>query len=518
MLNKTCIYTICKNDSEFIDSWLDSLPDADCVAALIHDSKDGTAEKLISHDIKVAFTHYQNEPNTSEEDALNFAKKVAPDYEKYFYIPVDRNIDKFKKDLSFEDKESLLAQYYYLLKDYKEAFRHATIALQLSPDDEQKKTDYETYRRLFVNKICVYTICRNESKFVEKWVENNKNADHIVALVHDCTDDTGEKLKALGVDVGYGFYKEWRFDNGKNDSMHLAHALAPECNIFVFTSLDEYWENQNWAEEVKKNWIPGKTKQCWYNFVQTHDDFGNDAGITYFNWMVSKDPKWHWEYPIHEAVVYGNKEIVTDNINLFNTVKLEHWPDRGKPRDYLDLHKLRYEEYKDDISCLYLIREHILHGLVQDAFDIATKFDHENTDLQPDENSYIWIMEGICCEYLNKTDRAIECYKKAWDLDNNLRTPLVRAGVVYAKCGAFYKAEELLQKALDETRRTYSWLEDPWDWRGKPFYWMSYINKKLGNNEKALGYALLTKQLDPEEEMIKNYNEIHDKCKKEKEL
>ena len=391
--------------------------------------------------------------------------------------------------------EKNLAYYYYKLKKYDKAFEYIKKALEFEPDNENYKIDRNFYERLSTNKICVYTICRNESKFVDKWVENNKDADHLVALVHDCTDDTREKLIAGGVDVGYGFYKEWRFDNGKNDSMHLAYALAPECNIFVFTSLDEYWE-PGWAEEVKANWIPGVTQQCWYNFVQSHDEFGNDTGVSYFNWMISKDPKWHWEYPIHEAIIYGNNEPV-NLINLFNTVKLQHRPDVGKPRNYLDLHKLRWEEYKDDISCLYMIREYIIRNKLKEAYDLASKFDHEHNDLCAEENGYIYTMAGICCEYLHKAEEAIKNYENALKIDPGMRTPMVRVGAVYSSLGLYQKAKEWIQRALDTTYKRNSWLEDPNDWRSKPFHLLSYISLKINREEEAIGYALLASQIDP---------------------
>ena len=403
-----------------------------------------------------------------------------------------------------------LAFYYYNLGKYEESVKYEQIALDKNPDDEERQRNLELYKRYAQNKISVYTTCYNESKFIEKWLENNKDADHIVVLVHDCKDDSEEKfIKAQehqNISIGHGFYREWRFDKGKNDAMHLAYALAPECNIFVFTSLDEYWE-PGWARKVKENWIPGETQQCWYNFVQSHDEFGHETGASYFNWMISKDPKWHWEYPIHEAIVYGDSEPV-NYINLFNEIKLQHWPDKKKPRSYMDLHKLRYEEYKDDISLLYLIREHLLWGKIKEGYEVSEKFDTNNTDLGVDEHAYIHTMRGICCEYMDKFDQSIEEYKKAYSLNNNLRTPLVRAAVVYARCGAYHKAEELLNKALNETVRTYSWLEDPWDWRGKPFHWLSLINLKLNREEEALGYALFASQIDPDDEMIGEYKKI----------
>ena len=44
-------------------------------------------------------------------------------------------------------------------------------------------------------KICVYAISKNESKFVDRWVESMSEADDIYVLDTGSTDDTVEKLK-----------------------------------------------------------------------------------------------------------------------------------------------------------------------------------------------------------------------------------------------------------------------------------------------------------------------------------
>ena len=47
-----------------------------------------------------------------------------------------------------------------------------------------------------MNKICVYAICENESKFVDRWVSSLQGeADCVVVLDTGSTDDTVEKLK-----------------------------------------------------------------------------------------------------------------------------------------------------------------------------------------------------------------------------------------------------------------------------------------------------------------------------------
>ena len=41
-----------------------------------------------------------------------------------------------------------------------------------------------------MNKICVYAICKNEEKFVDKWLESMSEADYIVVLDTGSTDNT----------------------------------------------------------------------------------------------------------------------------------------------------------------------------------------------------------------------------------------------------------------------------------------------------------------------------------------
>ena len=44
-------------------------------------------------------------------------------------------------------------------------------------------------------KICVYTICKNEEKFVDRWFHSMKEADAIYVLDTGSTDKTVKKLK-----------------------------------------------------------------------------------------------------------------------------------------------------------------------------------------------------------------------------------------------------------------------------------------------------------------------------------
>ena len=50
-------------------------------------------------------------------------------------------------------------------------------------------------------KVCVYAICKNEEKFVDRWYESMKEADEIYVLDTGSDDETVSKLKSHGVNV-----------------------------------------------------------------------------------------------------------------------------------------------------------------------------------------------------------------------------------------------------------------------------------------------------------------------------
>ena len=68
-------------------------------------------------------------------------------------------------------------------------------------------------------KVAVYAICKNESKFAERWMASMSEADEIVVLDTGSADDTAEKLRALGAAVTVEAITPWRFDAARNRSL-----------------------------------------------------------------------------------------------------------------------------------------------------------------------------------------------------------------------------------------------------------------------------------------------------------
>ena len=77
-------------------------------------------------------------------------------------------------------------------------------------------------------KVCVYAICKNEEKFVDRWYDSMKEADQIFVLDTGSTDNTVNKLKKLGVNVKQEIIDPWRFDVARNESLDM----VPDLKVF----------------------------------------------------------------------------------------------------------------------------------------------------------------------------------------------------------------------------------------------------------------------------------------------
>jgi glycosyltransferase involved in cell wall biosynthesis len=165
------------------------------------------------------------------------------------------------------------------------------------------------------NKICVYAICKNESKFVERWYNSMKEADCIVVLDTGSTDDTVEQLKKVGVNkVEIKPINPWRFDVARNESLKL----VPEgYNILVCTDLDETFE-EGWADKVRNAWNDS-LERIEYKYSWSHYDNGNPNQSFMYNKIHSRN--WIWKFPVHECLVRASNGSenysAEESFNLF---------------------------------------------------------------------------------------------------------------------------------------------------------------------------------------------------------
>ena len=111
-------------------------------------------------------------------------------------------------------------------------------------------------------KIVVYAISKNESAFVDRWMDSMCEADQVVVLDTGSTDDTVSRLQARGAQVTVETISPWRFDVARNRSLEL---VDKDADICVCTDLDEVF-HPGWRAALEAAWTPG-TGQARYRYT-----------------------------------------------------------------------------------------------------------------------------------------------------------------------------------------------------------------------------------------------------------
>ena len=97
-------------------------------------------------------------------------------------------------------------------------------------------------------KVIVYAISKNESAFVDRWMDSMSEADGVYVLDTGSDDDTVGKLRARGAHTEVGVVSPWRFDEARNRSL----ALVPDdADICVCTDLDEKFRS-GWRAALER--------------------------------------------------------------------------------------------------------------------------------------------------------------------------------------------------------------------------------------------------------------------------
>ena len=100
-------------------------------------------------------------------------------------------------------------------------------------------------------KICVYAICKNESKFIKRWLESIKDADYICVLDTGSTDNSIELLKDANVILGEKTFEKFRFDEARNESLKL---VPKDTDVYICLDIDEVML-PGWRSAIEKVWL-----------------------------------------------------------------------------------------------------------------------------------------------------------------------------------------------------------------------------------------------------------------------
>ncbi|MBQ7136660.1 MAG: glycosyltransferase family 2 protein [Bacilli bacterium] len=355
-------------------------------------------------------------------------------------------------------------------------------------------------------KICVYAICKNEEKFVDRWVDSMSEADYIYVLDTGSTDNTVDKLRERGVCVTTDIIDPWRFDVARNKSLDL---IPKDCDICVCTDLDEVFKS-GWREKLEEIW-QADTNRLSYNYNWSLDENNNPIVNFYIEKIHSRND-YKWTHPVHEVLTYigddTEHKIVTDEITV------NHYPDREKSRSsYLPLLELSVEEDpNDDRNMHYLGREYMYYGKWNESIDTLIRHLSLPRAIWKDERCASMRFIARCYVNLRRYDEARMWLDKAIEEAPYLRCPYVERALLEYQLSNWQAVEIYCNKALEIKNHAKSYINEPFSWDHTIYDLLSISYFYQERYEDALNNVTIALQMKPDDSrMLKNKMLIENK-------
>jgi len=346
-------------------------------------------------------------------------------------------------------------------------------------------------------KICVYAICKNEEKFVDRWMDAVSEADLIIVTDTGSTDKTVEKLRNKGALVYIETIKPWRFDVARNIAMEH---IPKDVDICVSNDLDEVFEC-GWRQKLEDTWQPESTGAR-YLFTCSYNSDGTPNKQHSMEKIHCREG-FRWVHPVHEFLEYnGTKQKNTVSIN---NLVLNHYPDLSKHRSqYLPLLELSAKENPcDDRTVLWLGREYMYYAQYEKSIETLKGYLNMDTARWDEERSAAMRFIARCYQSTGNSYEARSWLYKAIAECQSVREPYLQmAKLAYYEKNwplVFYMTEEALK--ISEKSGSYLLELDAW---GYSFNDLGAICcYQLGMYKKSYEYALKACEMEPDDLRLK---------------
>ena len=346
-------------------------------------------------------------------------------------------------------------------------------------------------------KVCVYAICKNESQFVDRFMDSMSEADYVCVLDTGSSDDTVKKLRARGATVGETVVSPWRFDTARNESLGLIPADADICCAI---DLDEQF-HPGWRAALERAWQPDTTRAR-YRYTWSFRPDGSE-GMVFWADKIHKNGCYRWASPVHETLSYTGEgaERFVDAAG----VQLDHHPDETKSRgQYLPLLELAVrEDPQNDRNCHYLGREYMFRGEWQKAIETLARHLTLPSAVWADERCASMRYIARCLRALEQDTEAERWLHRAVAEAPHLREPYMDYAQLLYTQERWYGLVDVLCAALAITERPRTYICEADAWGSLPYDLLSLAYAHLGDAENAadacrkLGYepVVLTDRL-----------------------
>lgn len=351
-------------------------------------------------------------------------------------------------------------------------------------------------------KVCVYAICKNEEKFVNRWMDSMSEADIIVVADTGSSDKTVELLKSRGAIVESITINPWRFDKARNASMDI---IPDDVDICVCTDLDEIFE-PGWRENLEKEWTPNATRAK-YSYTWNFNEDGS-PGTTFWYEKIHKRDNFKWIYPVHEVLEYSGTE--PEFSVLCKNIQLNHYADPQKSRSsYLPLLELSAKENPaNDRTLHYLGREYMFYQKWDECIDTLTKHLELPSSLWKDERSAS--MRFIARAYKEKKDYS---NSKSWLYKAIAETPYLREPYVEMAKLSYLEEDwacvyHMVNDGLKIKERPLTYINEPFCWDYTIYDLGAISAYNLGLLDASLVFAKQALDMAPNNERLKNNFEL----------
>lgn len=345
-------------------------------------------------------------------------------------------------------------------------------------------------------KICVYTIAKDEMKFIDRWYNSIKDADYICVLDTGSTDGSYQKFKDLGIIVKQKIYENFRFDEARNDSMKL---IPDDAEICVSIDIDEYFD-PGWIAILKDRWKENSGRAR-YRYTWNFNPDGSE-GIVFMADKIHKNKAYIWKNPVHEVLIPITDQKL-ETIDIPN-IQLNHKADNSKSRaSYLPLLEMSVKENPyDDRNMHYLAREYMFHNEYDKA--IETFLRHLSLPTARWDIERASSLRYIANCYKHKGDKkSQEEYLMLAILEANyVREPYFELAICYFEDKQFLKSAFILNEMLKIQEKQINYMSNPVCWGSLPYDYLSMCYYEIGDYKRAVASVEKAIELNPNEQRL----------------
>ncbi len=358
-------------------------------------------------------------------------------------------------------------------------------------------------------KVWVYAICKNESQFVDRWMDSMSEADRVVVLDTGSEDDTVQRLRERGAVVAVEEIVPWRFDTARNRSLEL---VDEDADICVCTDLDEVF-HPGWREKLERVWTPGVGRVS-YRYTWSFNPDGSE-GVTFWYEKIHARHGYQWVHPVHEVLEWTGEGREGPKVTA-EGIQLDHHPDPTKSRaQYLPLLELSVREApNDDRNVHYLGREYLYRRRWDDC--IRTLKGHLALPTATWRDERAASMRYIAKAYWNKGEKAQarDWYLRAITEAPYLREPYMDLAFMLYLQGEWEGVLYFTACALAITQRPKSYICEASAWGSLPHDLRSMAFYRMGAYAQAVEEVRKALAIEPGNERLRKNLEFMEKLQK----